>query len=223
MQFAVITVARKPPYVLDTVAGLRHSEPTADIDVFVGSPDTSDVAPLRGDPWVRVHEIAPALWQRIQPLTASRRAAGNFLQALRSQPTEDVLLLEDDIVFKPGWREALDEGRALCPDALITLYVADPMAPYIVAPSEGRWCTAFTVMFYGTLGFFVPAGLRQRLADFVDAELTTSKSFDGMIVEFVQRHRIRFATSTTSWIDHRGDVTSIPENEWHGIRRAARW
>lgn len=242
MQVALITVRRDPPYIHQTISsyyetGSRvtpigerrtlHEWPR--LDIFVGSPDLRDVVEYAEakrviNESIVVYELDMPTWVHWAQLQPFRRAAGNFLRALETRIDErdDVLLLEDDIVFKPKWRDALDDARAAHPEALITLYTHPSIASHLQGLPDGFYVIPWEV-FYGTLALYVPQKIRRALADYVRArydKLDRRWPFDECVRYFVKEHGVPIIATVPSWVDHVGTVPAIEENRKHGPRRS---
>lgn len=224
MQLAVISVAREPSYLDGTLESLRETAPGSLVDLFIGSPNTAYAEHLRGDPDLVMFEMPPEMWQRIEGLKSYQRAAGNFLEALRRPHTGGpVLLIEDDIIFRHGWLDALVQGIHDHPTAIITLYVS-PHAHARGLPSDVPFAPLAPLAFHGSLALYIPYAWRGELAAYIDRELEAGDApFDDLVSRFIATYSVPFVTSTKSWVDHRGDVSAIFENRDHGIRRSPRF
>lgn len=215
MQVAFISVDRDPPYILDSFRSIRESGYFGEVDIFVGSPSREYLSLLTRKAYIR--EMTPKMWERIEPMSAVQRAAGNFLQALRSEPDKSILLLEDDVCFKPGWYPALQEAILETPDnSFISLYSARELKQKPLTKLEKP------IHFYGTCGFFVPLTRRKQLADYVDKSLFPGgPSFDDLAVKFINETKnTGLYVTVPSYVDHIGSVSSIPSNRNHGPRKS---
>jgi len=239
MQIAIITVKREPMYLYDTIDSLVLATPewtigrkqgNTGVDVFVGTPDFEEIAE-RLSSMFHVHRISDGLWQLIEPLPPRLRAVGNFVAALRSGD-DDLMIFEDDIAIKPGWLEALHKIYG-SPHTFISLYSHRYFPIIETTRRNNLHCPAVWLdgpikdRYYGTLGLFIPAAHRLQLANNAMLEIVPTNPFppnmrspfDGVVKNYIDSHpQCRLAISIPSYVDHRGDVSTM--NPSHGIRRS---
>ncbi len=218
MQIAIITVHREPCYLYDTLIHLYQSElDLPDVHLFVGSPEEDYLYGVKViAPHIHVHSMPPEVWNRIKGVPVQTRAAANFLQALDSG-SGDLMLFEDDVAIKPGWMTALApfrDGRHI-----VSLYVhqavavtgTDPVPHYDYA--AGQWLQ-------GSLGIFVPAKHRLGLADLLRVRHREGAPFDSLLNVYARQTATKLVATLPSYVDHRGEVSAIPNNRSHGSRRS---
>jgi hypothetical protein len=226
MQIAVITCDRTPAYVHETLDSFWKSPGGQGVcaHLFVDGCDgsylsrygTSDMRPT----WH--HFLDEHEERRIRPYRAHQRACYGFLRALR-ESDEDILLVEDDVVFHPAWKERLQEMCDVEPHALVTLFTFHNLATHPHLNHRGHEYGK-PVLFYGSCALYVPRIHRTSLASFVAERLGVGEydAFDMLVGKWVdasQDHKL--IAILPSVVDHLGAVSAIPENQSHGERRAS--
>lgn len=237
MQIAVVTVKRNPSYIKKTLEsmGVIQVHSTLQADLFVGSPDISDVIPLARANLKRF--VMPSqIWNHVQHLKTYQRAIANFVQALRSQDG-DLMLFEDDIELKPGWAKTLAQYRTSIQQRglitpMLSLYAHPNVAKWIdqtpgaqiIADSLGYVVLTKPIVFHGTVALFIPGEVRGRLAAYAEPLINYTQErvpFDEIIKRFVDEHHgIRLAVTVPSLVNHVGEVSAIEENAKLGLRRS---
>jgi hypothetical protein len=242
MQIAVITVKREPCYIHKTINSLFSTHEQR-VTLYIGSPDESDYERYRDDAIVTLRSMPEWLWKDIENLPTRQRAAANFWRALNdpSIDDQDLLIVEDDVAFRQGWYGSLRDAIKVIYQygngidrSLITLHIPAVVANMLpsITPREldkmrprplVRWMTERPVPFYGTLGLYVPKALRLPLADYVRDKINRTDQrwpFDECVKRFIEAGKADLFMTTTCWIDHRGDISTIEENQSQGPRRS---
>lgn len=225
MDIAVITVPRTPPYLAKTLRSIHNSaELDANHSMFIsiGVPRHDFTILGRG-----VSDFSPVLWMpttawdQVKALPSHLKAVANFVQALEwgSGP---ILLVEDDVAFKPGWLPNLEMIAAEVPRAMISLY---SHRAYQDDANAGFVSLRYPIMdFNGTLGLYVPAQYRRALAaaarSHLDPDDPRKWPFDEIVKMFVNDRypELELLVTVPSWVDHIGEVSVI--NPTHGPRKA---
>lgn len=226
MQIAMITCKRDPSYVTRSVDSFfatsngRHRlllYPDGNIDEALKLASTYA-------PAIVVEAQSSAELALAASSSRRERAVQNFSRAL-SAGDESILLLEDDIVFKPGWAELFDDMSASV--NLYSLYTHPKVAEYVRAQHslvESGWVPVPANYFYGTLALFVPRGERHWLAREIAAMASGRRGlivpFDTAVAAYAFARNIAIRTSIPGYVDHIGEVSSIPENSDKGSRKS---
>lgn len=225
LKICINTIDRDPNYVFDTALSLWETLPSAQANLFVGNPNTDYLETLRKDERVHIWRMNQDLWNQIQYFRPWRKRVGTLLSTLQhwsSDESVNLLLCEDDIIFKSGWFEELQLVTKLQPEAFITLYSTMEFSEIDRTKQLKEYSKPIHVFGFGLLGIFVPSVEVKRLTKYVKKRIGPwCISADDLLTEYINEHESAklFATAP-SWIDHRGDVSSIPENQSHGPRRA---
>ncbi len=221
MQIAITTVDRGAVnYVADTLASL-HATGRWFVELFVGSPVCQYLVPLleAGADAIAIKALPLVAWEVMKRYPEARhRASVNRVRALRSDYC-DLLLCEDDIAFAPGWALALELACMANPGAIVGLY-----SPLAYADPDGLgWVDVGMPpprTQYGiTLAMYMPKEHRAPLASFIEARVTGAGT-DDLVLKYAAVTGTRIIITVPSYVDHRGDVSSIPENADHGPRRS---
>lgn len=227
MQIAIITTPREPVYVYETIAQIQPGLAIGEsIELFSDDPShTLDYERRLG---AKHRKMPPTLWQVASGMKRYQRACLNFLSALLSG-WGDLVLFEDDIKLKPSWRYLLqgiiDESQA----DLVSLYWPDDGHLKHVQHSQGYYWREYKtpVTFHGSLGLYVKGYMRCAFTHHLQRALLRHQQgiedllpFDNCVAALCNEHPVTMVAAMPALVDHRGEVSAIPENASHGLRRS---
>jgi hypothetical protein len=222
VQVAIITTPRDPEYVYETIAQIEPTLPAGTtLEVFSDDPTYR----VSGVP-VRMHWMPESLWAIAKDMKRGQRACLNFLTALQSG-WGDIVLFEDDIRVKADWRQYLAGIIGQSGADLVSLYW--PEHEHLEDETQHglgyrwRWYKE-PVTFHGSLGLWVNERARIDLTHLIQSRLSHQKllPFDNMVAMLLNHHDggHEMVAAVPALVDHRGEVSAIPENRDHGMRNS---
>jgi hypothetical protein len=196
-RLAILTTRRPVPYLHTTLASLLATGWHDPIDVYCDAHIPDIEWPLAHHDQFRFHRTHRRPSSHVANFTAALDACGTG---------QDVLILEDDVVFANGWqtvvrrlRESLDGQTYLL--SLWWCRVLSPCRsdlPIIRCPPEH---------FTGTLGVLLQASYLPALRDHCAA--VKRREVDLTVGEFAGQHEIPIYITQPSLLQHWGRTTSI--------------
>lgn len=200
MDINIITINRTEPYLKNTLESLKNSDwrlKNIPINLIMGSSEEDYVSEY---PYNKVH------WTGERPKIITESFTKNYIRALR-HGEGDIFIFEDDIEFSRNWLMrtmfAIKELNNI--KFILALYTAQNVGHDSFA--RGRWYRSYPAKrFYGTQGMFYPKGIRNLVADYLEANITR-KPGDLLINELMRREQCLYVTQG-SVLQHHGYVTT---------------
>lgn len=176
VELVVMTVARQPSYLPQTLASLFLSDPLVRelprIHLVVGSPDAGYLDDLAHHERLTVHRMGEEEWERIRGWGIHRRLAYNYWRCL-SLPCAHLAgtcVCEDDVVFRDGFVVKLLQAVAEMRRDGLTKYVLAAYSYYDYAadPSRRRgtyYCSYNAWHHFGNCCLFFSSAAQREAAD----------------------------------------------------------
>ena len=247
MQIAIITTPREPAYVYETVRQVDAGKsPEDSIEIFSDDPRHEQFIEENGEiiwqtwdktqkPLVQcyagVRWLHPRLQAVRQTLTkGGQKACLNFFSALTSG-WGDILLLEDDIELASNWRSYLQGVNDQATNIMVSLYwpTEDDLAEEESALGYTWRHYKEPLTYHGSLGLMVHRAVRYGLAEHIAKLIVWHQEgiqellpFDNCVASFLREENLEYGIVATvpALVDHRGEISAIPENASHGLRKS---
>lgn len=207
MNLVILTAPRTPLYLHQTLASMHLADPRAHewkLHLLVdNAPDKSFIEGYLHSS--RVHVLRTR--DKDQGLPTGQRIVTNFARMLREMPNDEPLvLIEDDIVFRDGWCDALDRAKKACEES-DTSYVLTGYAPYVFQGEERvAEMSPFGEAFYGAQFLFIPPTVRESLAAYMVAH--RDQAFGDILIQrWAQDELVPIFAMVPSVAQHMGHVS----------------
>lgn len=201
MKINFITIDRgENNYIQTTLESLRKSDwkdHGCPVTLCAGSDDTEYLKDIGFD-------ILP--WREAQAPHPRVGFCMNYTRALR-HGFGDVVVVEDDIEFCPGWMERLHKAieEIEFERYILTLYSASNLSNHALDRGE-YYRSYFAPHFFGTQAMYYPESVRYEIADYI-YENRNRLAGDLLIGEWANKNNCLYALQG-SVVQHMGVVTT---------------
>lgn len=206
MNLVFLTAPRTPLYLHQTLASMYLADPDASCwNVWLlvdNAPDKSFIEGYLHNKRVNLLRTRPddAL------LPTGQRIVTNFARMLREMPKDEPLVLaEDDIVFRDGWVDTLDVAVEAC-EAQDDRFILSGYACYWLTEKPVAKMSPFHEAFYGAQLLYLPASIREDLADYMLAH--KDQAFGDILIQrWAQDSMVPIFATVPSIVQHMGHVS----------------
>ena len=225
IDFAIMTVARPTVYIHELMAELRSDLP---VRVIVGSPDYEYLERYRGNPFREIVEVPEKGWEHFRDRDVNHRASWNYWRCLslgpRSDSSDGLVILEDDVIPARGWetrlQEIIDQIESTCAGPYV-LALYSPLRLPRTATSQTYYVRYPTANFYGTQAIYFPREVRSEFTQFLKIYGVNSlqQRYDLLLRGFLLGKGIPLFSANPCLFQHVGEVSTGLAEFFHKTSR----